>query len=79
MKDLSEYMGGERSHLGWFMHHSATCRERRKGLHHELIDGPIPRRNHSDYSDRLTPYGCTVTLSMFELVVFQNRDRRLEV
>jgi len=61
------------------MRQSAACRERWKGLHHELIDRPIPRRNNSDYPDRLTPYGCTVTLSMFELVVFQNRDCRLEV
>src|SRR6516225_10747302 len=79
MKDLGQHMGGERSHFRRFVHHGTAGRKRREGFDNELIDRPVPRSNRADHADWFTTNDCAVALRIFELVVLQNRNGRLQV
>src|SRR5258708_28504527 len=57
----------------------AAIRKRRESFDNELIDRPVPRSNRADHADRFTTYDCAVALRILELVVVQNRNRRLQV
>src|ERR1700751_396503 len=79
MKDLGKYMGGERSYLRRFVHYGTAGRKCRVGVDNDLIDRPVPRRTCTDHADWLSAYDGAVTLRILELIVFQNRNGRLQM
>ncbi|BDD66145.1 hypothetical protein Sj15T_11660 [Sphingobium sp. TA15] len=58
LKYLSQNMRTERRQLGWLEYHRAARRQRRHHLSCDLIDRPVPGRDHSDDSDRLPMDRC---------------------
>ena len=52
-----------------FVNARAAGRQGRHDLHHDLIDRPVPWRDHPDNANRLATYDGPIALGMFEEIV----------
>ena len=72
VQDLGEDDRVERRDLGRLQHHRAAGGERRRDLAGDLVDRPVPRRDHADDADRLrgdgvVPRTCSNSKSSSDL------------
>src|SRR5258707_11084199 len=79
VKDLCDDMGCEGRDLRRLVHHRVAGRQSGHDLAHDLVDRPVPRRDHADYTDCLAPNRRPSTLSVLEGVGLEHLDPCLQV
>ena len=73
VKHLGHEQGIERGDLRGLEHHGAACGQGRGNLAHDLVDGPVPGRDHADHAHGLVHDG-RAALHMFEGKVLEDLD-----
>src|SRR5258705_4004598 len=78
MQDFGENQRRRRREFGRLQEHGAAGGERGRNLAGDLVQRPVPRRDHADDADGLAHHHRRAD-RLFEVIVFQNLERGCEV
>ena len=78
MQDFGENQRRARREFRRLQDHGATGGERRRDLAGDLVQRPVPRRDHADDADRLAHHDRRAH-RLFEMVILQDVQRRHQV